>query len=121
MLDLASHDLESAMRGLVRAMIAAHRVDPELHRIFSEEVPRMGQLAEVETIKREILTLVRSYMDQRREEIDVENLDTAAFICVTTVETLTHEIVIRHPRLSDREEADYVEQVTRLMIRYLAR
>jgi AcrR family transcriptional regulator len=47
---MASLDLEYALRELVGAMVDAHRVDPELHRIFDKQVPRMGQLAEIEAI-----------------------------------------------------------------------
>lgn len=44
---VATLDLESAMRELIGAMVAAHRVDPDLHRIFDEQIPRMGQPDEI--------------------------------------------------------------------------
>ena len=43
--EVASLDLATAIAKLVRAAVDAHRVDPALHRVFDEQVPRMGQLA----------------------------------------------------------------------------
>ncbi len=114
---VAELDLECAMRVLVGAMIDAHRVDPDLHRICDEQIPRMGQLAEVEAIDREIFAVVRAYLDERRGEIEIRDLDTATFICVTTVETLTHDAVL-HPHGSIDPEA-LIEEVTRLLVGYL--
>lgn len=117
--EAASHDLETSMRKLVRAMIDAHRVDPALHRIFDEQIPRMGQLIEIEAIEREGFALVRNYLEEYRSEIGVKNLDMATSICVTTVEALTHEIVIKEPGLDDGEIGEFVEEVTRMIAGYL--
>ena len=117
--EMASHDLESSMRKLVRAMIDAHRVDPALHRVFDEQIPRMGELIEIEAIEREGFLLVRGYLDEHRDEIRVKDLDMATSICVTTVEALTHEVVTRHPEPTDAWTNDFVEEVTRLLVGYL--
>lgn len=114
---VATLDLESAMRELIGAMVAAHRVDPDLHRIFDEQIPRMGQPDEIEAINREVFAVVRAYLDQRREEIEVRDLDTATFICVTTVETLTHEAVLHFSEAMD--PVALVGEVTRLVVGYL--
>ena len=86
--NVASFDLATAMRELVRATVDAHLVDPALHRIFAEQVPRMGQLAKIEALQRETFLLIRAYVEERRNEISVGDLDSATFICVTTVEAL---------------------------------
>lgn len=114
---VAGLDLERAMRVLIGAMIDAHHVDPDLHRIFDEQIPRMGKLAEIRAIDREIFAVVRAYLAERRGEIEVRDLDTAAFICVTTVETLTHEAVIHEPGAID--PAILIDEVTRLLVGYL--
>lgn len=41
--------------------------------------------------------LIRGYLDADRDEIDVADLDVAAFICVTAVEALTYAAVLRRP------------------------
>ena len=118
MAGVASLPLASAIRELVRAMIDAHRVDPDLHRIFDEQIPRMGQLAEIAMVEREIFALVRAYLEDHSREIEPTNLDVVTFICVTSVETLTHEIVIRNADASFGE-TNFVEEVTRLIVGYL--
>jgi len=81
--EVASRDLATAMRELVRVTVDAHLVDSALHRIFAEQVPRMGQLAKIEALQRETFLLVRTYLEERRNEISVRDLDSATSICVT--------------------------------------
>jgi AcrR family transcriptional regulator len=116
---VASLDLAAAMRELVRATVDAHLVDPALHRIFAEQVPRMGQLAEIEALQRETFLLIRAYLEERRSEIAVRDLDSATSICVTAVEALTHEFVIDKPDAPCRDRDRFVEEVTRLIVGYL--
>ena len=116
---VASLDLASAMRELVRATVDAHLVDPALHRIFAEQVPRMGQLAKIEALQRETFLLIRAYLDERRNEISVRDLDSATSICVTTVEALTHEFVIDKPEAPEGDRDRFIEEVTRLIVGYL--
>jgi Tetracyclin repressor-like, C-terminal domain len=42
---VAMRPIEEAARELVRVMIDAHRVNPKLHRVLVEQVPRVGRLA----------------------------------------------------------------------------
>jgi AcrR family transcriptional regulator len=117
--EVASLDLATAMRKLVKAAVDAHLVDSALHRIFAEQVPRMGQLAKIEALQRETFLLVRSYLEERRNEISVRDLDSATSICVTTVEALTHEFVIHKPDALDGDRDRFIDEVTRLLVGYL--
>ena len=50
----------------------------------------------------------------------VADLDLAAFILVTVVEALTHAAVLRRPDiLADGKTRHFVDDVTRLVVRYL--
>lgn len=117
--EVASFDLATAIRELVRAALDAHLVDSTLHRIFAEQVPRMGQLAKIEALQQETFLMVRSYLEERREEISVRDLDSATSICVTTVEALTHEFVINRPHTLDSDRDRFIDEVTRLIVGYL--
>jgi AcrR family transcriptional regulator len=44
LLKVAMRPIEEAARELVRGMIDAHRVNPKLHRVLVEQVPRVGRL-----------------------------------------------------------------------------
>lgn len=116
---VASLDLATAMRELVAATLDAHLVDPALHRIFAEEVPRMGQLAKIEALQQETFQLIRTYLEEHRKEIAVRDLDSATSILVTTVEALTHEFVINRPDALDGDRDRFVDEVTRLVAGYL--
>src|SRR6478609_3854211 len=112
--EVASLDLGTAIAKLVRAAVDAHLVDPALHRVFDEQVPRMGQLAKIEAVQGETFRLVRSYLEERREEISVRDLDSATSILVTTVEALTHQLVIHRSDASARDRDRFIDEITRL-------
>lgn len=117
--EVASLDLATAIRELVRAAVDAHLVDSALHRIFAEQVPRMGQLAKIEALQGETFLLVKAYLEQRRHEISVRDLDSATSICVTIVEALTHDFVINKPDTLKGDRDRFVDEVTRLIVGYL--
>ena len=117
--EVASLDLATAIAKLVRAAVDAHRVDPALHRVFDEQVPRMGQLAKNEALQGETFQLVRSYLEERRDETSVRDLDSATSILVTTVEALTHQFVIHRPQAPARDRDRFIDEVTRLVVGYL--
>ena len=107
-------------REFVSVAIDAHRVNPKLHRVLAEQVPRIGRLESVEAIERDARALIRDYLDAHRDEIDVTDLDVAAFICVTAVEALTHSAVLHRPEvLTDEKAEKFVDEVTDLVVRYL--
>ena len=117
--EVASLDLATAIAKLVRAAVDAHRVDPALHRVFDEQVPRTGQLAKIEALQGETFRLVRSYLEERRDEVSVRDLDSATSILVTTVEALTHQFVIHRPGAPERDRDRFIDEVTRLVMGYL--
>jgi AcrR family transcriptional regulator len=116
----AGRPLDAVVRKLVGAMIDAHRVDPKLHRVLAEQIPRSGRLGNIEAMDREAYKLVHAYLEGHREEVDVADLDTAAFVCVKTVEALSHAAVLGGPTiLSDEKIEHLTDEVTRLLVRYL--
>ena len=103
--------LEEHTRRLIRGVA--------LHRVFDEQVPRMGQLAKIEALQGETFPLVRSYLEKRRNEISVRDLDSATSILVTTVEALTHQFVIHRPGAHASDRDRFIDEVTRLVVGYL--
>ena len=116
----AAAPLETGIRLLVAAAIDAHRIEPELHCVLAEQTPRSGALANVELFQRSAYGLFRSYLEARRDEVKIEDLDLATFICVTSIEALTHTAVIhRSDMLSEKRVKDLVEETNRLIVGYL--
>ena len=111
--------VEAATRELVKVMIDAHRVDPRLHRALVEQVPRVGRLENVRAIDREAYTLIRAYLEAHRDELRVVDLDVASFVCVATVEALTHAAVVNRPEVLSDKSGVFADEVTRLVVGYL--
>jgi len=119
-LKAAGGPIAVGVQEFVRAAIEGHRVDPRLHRVLSEEVPRTGRLENVEAVVRNAGIMLRSYLEAHRSEIDIADLDLGAFILVTTVEALTHAAVLYRPEiLADEKAGQFVDEVTGLVLQYL--
>jgi AcrR family transcriptional regulator len=118
--DVEAEPIEPAVRRLVAAAIEAHRVDPELHRVLAEQTPQIRQSEDVGALNRETFGLFRNYLERRRDELRAVDLDLAAFVCVTSIEALTHTAVLhRSDILSDEAVGTLVDEATRLVVGYL--
>jgi AcrR family transcriptional regulator len=118
--EVASQPIEKAVRRLVAVAIEAHRIDPKLHRVLAEQIPRTGRLENVEGFNRETYALFRAYLESRRDELRMIDLGLAAFVCVTTIEALAHTAVLHNSqKLSDEAVETLVDEATRLVVGYL--
>ena len=111
--------IEKAVRRLVTVAIDAHRINPELHRVLAEQIPRAGKL-DVEAFNREVHTLVRAYLDSRRKEMRKIDLDIATFICVSSIEAVAHNTVLNQAEiLSEKTVRTLVDETTRTVVGFL--
>ena len=118
--EVLTQPVEKAVCKLVAVAVKAHRVDPKLHRVLAEQVPRVGPLEKLDTFNTENYALFKSYLERHREEIGVGDLDLAAFVCVTSIEALTHNAVLHHARVIKDEAMDaLIDETTRLIVGYL--
>lgn len=118
--EVAEYPVEKAVRKLVCVAVEAHRIDPRLHRVLAEQIPRTGRLEHVELFNREIHTLFKAYLEHHRDEFRAVDLGLAAFVCVTSIEALTHTAVLHHSEmLSDEAMKALIDEATRLVVRYL--
>jgi AcrR family transcriptional regulator len=120
--EIGTLPIEQALRKVVAAAIDANRIDPRLHRVLAEQVPRTGRLEKVETFNREYYSLFKAFLEVHRDELRAVDLGLAAFVCVTTIEALTHNAVLhRSDILSDYVVGTLVDEATRLVLLYLVR
>jgi len=118
--EVATLPLEEAVRKLVAIAIEAHRIDPKLHRVLAEQIPRTGRLEHVEVFNRENYALFRAYLESHSDELRTVDAGLAAFVCVTSIEALTHMAVLHHPEvLSDEGMGSLIDEATRLVVGYL--
>jgi AcrR family transcriptional regulator len=118
--EVAALPVRQAVPKLVAAAIKAHRIDPKLHRVLAEQTPRTGGLENIEAFNRENYALFRGYLEAHCDEFRKVDLGLAAFVCVTSIEALTHTAVLHHSEsLSDEAFRALVDEATRLVVRYL--
>jgi AcrR family transcriptional regulator len=109
--------LRDVVRNVVHAMVEAHRVDPRLHRVLMEQVPRIGALKRLSELDDRALDLIRAYLEARRGEIRPKNLKMAAFLLASLVEAVTHGAVLMHPEYLVDEAL--IDETTDVICRYL--
>jgi AcrR family transcriptional regulator len=115
--ELASAPMPVAVRAMIDAMFAAHAVDPKLHKVLIEEVPRIGQLEMLLAAERETEALVAALLESRKGELRRGDAETMAFVLVHVVEAVTHASVIaEHEPARARRVAD---ELADLVLRYL--
>ena len=118
--EVLAQPVEKAVRKLVAVVVKAHRVDPRLHRVLAEQIPRVGKLEKLETFNRENYTLFRAYLERHRDELRVDDLELASFVCVTSIEALTHNAVLHYSRmLSDETMQALIDETACLVTGYL--
>ncbi|NJM72519.1 MAG: TetR/AcrR family transcriptional regulator [Scytonema sp. RU_4_4] len=133
--DLFDVPPEVAIPELVKAVIAAHAVNPMLHKVLDEEVPRVGRLKQVENPEEQINAMLRAYLERwsdvptgsrakgdaakqpLRDRLKPQNLDLTVFILGRTVESLCHAAVIEHPELLSDGQLE--QEITNLLLSYL--
>lgn len=100
---------------IIDALMECHRVEPRLHRVLHEQVPRVGRLARQRDMCRRARAVAAPFLAAHRDEIDVADVDLAAFVLVEAVEALIH---------AGSEEPDVDpdrlrREMTQLVLRYL--
>ncbi|MGC1310406.1 MAG: TetR/AcrR family transcriptional regulator [Phormidesmis sp.] len=111
----AHQPIDLALHELVKACVAAHQIDPTLHQVLSEQVPRLNQ----SSAEAKILMLLREFLEQRHDRIQAQNLKLTVFILERTIESLVHAAVIERPEFL--QEGQLEEAITKLLLSFLVR
>ncbi len=114
---VAKLPIGEAARCVVELTIKAHAVDPALHQVLTEQVPRVGKLAKLRDLDELCHRMVAGLLAARRHEVAIRDPDMAAFILVSTIEAVIHRAALLYPqRLRDPR---LVDETTLLVTRYL--
>lgn len=117
--------VEIVIPEIVKAVIAAHAIDPRLHQVLNEEIPQSERSQQMQKAEGKIVELLRLYLsrwanssNQRlSDRVRPENLDMTVFILSRTVESLCHSAVIEHPDFV--RDSRFVREVSDLLLLYL--
>jgi AcrR family transcriptional regulator len=112
--------LEAGIRAFMRAGISAHRLDPKLHKILNEQVPRVGHLAKVMDTSRRVTEATEAFLRRHRAEVNPKRDPAiAALVVETAVEALAHKVVIERRDLLKDNVME--REAVSLVVNYLAR
>jgi AcrR family transcriptional regulator len=93
--DPAHATLEDGLRAVIRAGTTAHRLDPRLHKILNEQVPRAGKLAKAMDTSRQITAAIERFLRTHAAELAPgHDPAIAAIVIETAIESLAHKAVI---------------------------
>jgi AcrR family transcriptional regulator len=115
--EVSTMPVDVAVRTMIRAMFDAHAVDPKLHKVLIEQVPRVGKLEKVVAVEREVACLVQVFLEARRGDLRRSNVDAAAFVLCHVVEAVTHAAVLAE--LDVPRSRDVEDELTDMILRYL--
>jgi AcrR family transcriptional regulator len=108
---------EIVVPALVNAAIAAHTINPRLHQVLSEEIPRSGRSPQMQQADESIAKLLRAYLNHWRDLIQPQNIEMTVFMLSRTVESLCHAAVIEQPNFSI--DSQFEREVSRMLLSYL--
>ena len=117
--DVAFLPMRDAAREVIARALAAMAVEPELHRVIMEQVPRVGELIRPREFEERVAFLLRAYLEFHRHEIRPMNLDVAVEVLVTCVEAVANAMVLRDKREAVRDEV--IDELAILVLRYVER
>jgi AcrR family transcriptional regulator len=114
---VAQLPMPEAIRSVIEAMIRAHAAQPELHRVLTEQVPRVGRMAKLREIEAITHRMVAGLLASRKPELAIEDPDMAAFVLVSAIEAITHRAALFAPELL--RDPRLVDETCTMVRRYL--
>jgi AcrR family transcriptional regulator len=110
--------LEAGMRAFIRAAVTAHRLDPRLHKILNEQVPRVGRLGKAMDTSRRVTEAIEGFLRRHEAELDPRRDPAlAALVVETALEALAHKAVIARRDLL--QDGAFEREMLSLVTRYL--
>ncbi|HVK84526.1 MAG TPA: TetR/AcrR family transcriptional regulator [Kofleriaceae bacterium] len=114
---VATLPMAQAVRAMIELTIENYGSEPELKRVILEQIPRVGRLARIMELYLGTQHLVKQLLTARRDELAIDDPDTASYILVAAIEAIAHRAVFLHPeRLRDPR---LVDEATAMVTRYL--
>jgi len=116
--EVAAHltaPLPQLVRAVVQATVDAHLDDPQLHRVFVEEFPRVGRFAHYDAVQQQLIDGVVVLL-QARSDVRDANAQHMARIVVTAMEAVVHDYVFRG--VGDARDV-VIDELTHLLLSYL--
>ena len=106
--------LEPTIRRLVSIGVAGHAHEPQLHRVFTEEMPALGY-RDVAAIDAPIFDAMRRFL--QGANVDARDLDLTLWMIATASGAVLHRAAIERP--DDLSNGVIADELVTLLCRYL--
>jgi AcrR family transcriptional regulator len=103
------------LRQLIKAALAAHALNPRLHRVLNEQMPRSEAMRQSDDAQMEMM--LRSFLAPRSDQLQPKNLDLTVFILARTIKTLIHGALLDRPELLQNGELE--QEIMTMLSAYL--
>jgi Tetracyclin repressor-like, C-terminal domain len=110
-------DTGFSLRQIVKAALAAHAVNPKLHRVLHEQIPRSEEMRQLDDAKME--KMLRAFLTQRCDQLQPKNLDLTVFIIGRTIKALIHGAILDCPKLLNNGELE--QEIMTMLSSYLVK
>jgi AcrR family transcriptional regulator len=110
---IGDRPIPEVLQQIIKAAIAAHTVNPKLHRVLHEQVSHSDVMRQLDQVK----NLLRSFLSERCDQLQPENLDLTVFIIERTIRGLIHGAAIDHPEFLKTGELE--QELVTLLSTYL--
>jgi AcrR family transcriptional regulator len=104
------------IRRLIRALIQAHTIDPDVHRAMLEQLLHLG-VERSFAIQRPARDTVKLLLASRPDEVDLDDLEMAAWMLVTTAESAIHAALLEDP--ARLRSPAFEQSLVTLLCRYI--
>jgi len=108
--------LEATLQALVSMGVAAHAVNPELQRAFSQELPPL-RYTEIASAEAPLFDEFRAWL--ARSATRIADPDLAMWMVATAADAVIHRAVVDRPE--DLANGTIAEELVTLLVRYLTR
>ncbi len=96
----------SFVTALVRAGLDAHRVNPKLHKVLVEQVPRIGALSDLLNISSLLQRKIELAIQRDAPHLPPAKVRMIALILETCIEALTHRAIVETPEWLETGEIE---------------
>jgi len=93
----ADASMEIALRAIIHAGVEAHRIDPALHKVLFEQVPRDQLLGKALDASGKLQSMIEEFLRRRAPGLSATRARMIALVLETSIEALTHRAVLEAP------------------------
>jgi len=111
-------NLPARARLLVLGMIKAYRVDPHLHHVLCQEVPKIGELQKVYGFEQHLADACRRQLFSVDDRLRLHDVDRAVFMLVNAIPSVVRAAIQADPAGASDEML--ANDLTDMIVRYLS-